>query len=129
MLNLELVSINLNTARIATDLEEKEKEFTKVKTEHDKIKSDATAEVAKLKKKEETLSKLKSELKEETEKLEETNKQNIKITEEIIAIYKQSMLFKEALGDEQVKQKILKDKLAIEKGEKKDEQIEKTPQK
>lgn len=115
MLNLELVSINLNSTRVTADLEEKEKEFSKVKVDHEKVKNNSTAESAKLKKKEETLSKLKTELKEETEKLDETNKLNIKITEEIISIYKQSMLFKEALSDEQAKQKILKEKLALEK--------------
>ena len=112
---LEMISNNLHESRIIAQLIEKKKEYEDVKIEFEKKKSKAEEEQNSLKFKENQLSTLKSNLKEEQDKLEITNKKNNEIIEEIVNIYKQSMLVKESLGDEQIRNQLLTNRLEQEK--------------
>ena len=112
---LEMISNNLHESRIIAQLIEKKKEYEDVKIEFEKKKSKAEEEQNSLKFKENQLSTLKSNLKEEQDKLETTNKKNNEIIEEIVNIYKQSMLVKESLGDEQIRNQLLTNRLEQEK--------------
>ena len=112
---LEMISNNLHESRIMAQLIEKKKEYEDVKIEFEKKKSKAEEEQNSLKFKENQLSTLKSNLKEEQDKLEITNKKNNEIIEEIVNIYKQSMLVKESLGDEQIRNQLLTNRLEQEK--------------
>lgn len=112
---LELISINLHEARVTAHLAEKKKEYEDVKAEYEKKKAKAEEDTSNLKYKENQLTTMKSNLKEEQEKLENTNKRNNEIIDEILTIYKESLLISESNGDEELKNGMLKEKLNQEK--------------
>ena len=106
-INLELVSFYIHTSRVSAKLTEKRKELTDLKSDYDRKKSKADEETSALKYKENQLSIMKSNLKDEESKFETTRKQNLKLTEDLQTFYKHHLLLTESIGDESLKEKLL----------------------
>lgn len=112
---LEMVTVGLHETRVLNQLSEKKREYEEVKHEYEKKKGKAEEEASNLKYKENQLATMKANLKEEQEKLEATNKRNNAIIDEILSLYKQSLMVKESVQDEDLKNQILNNKLISEK--------------
>lgn len=110
-MNLEILNHTLHGKRVTAKLLEKKKEFNEVKESLDKTKRKFEEEVSSLGFKHTQLEKMKTQLKDDTEKLERIFNKNQACKEEIIHIFKQQLMVSEGLGDEILKEKVIEEKM------------------
>lgn len=107
-----MVATYVHTTRTSAMLTEKRKELADLKVDFDKKKKKADEEVGSLQYKEKQLSQMKANLKEEEEKFDGARKKNISLTEQLQTCYRQQLLLSESMGDEHLKEKVVKGMLS-----------------
>lgn len=106
-LSLDVSSMDLYNNRLHRLIEEKTLEYNSIREDYEKKKKLNDEDMGGLKVKEQELSKMKTNLKEQNDILEQTAHKNQQLLDDILTTYKQHLLIEESYSDELTKQKIL----------------------
>ena len=108
-IELETLGFHTQTAKLAQRLEKQEKELAELTLQFQKKKTQFEEKVVEESVNQQKLVDMKTALREEQEKLEAVVKRNQAMLEELLQTYRNKLIVEESVGDEELKQQVLRD--------------------
>ena len=108
-IELEALGFHNQTAKLAQRLEKQEKELAELTVQFQKKKTQFEEKVVEEGVNQQKLTDMKTALRDEQEKLEAVVKRNQAMLEELLQTYRNKLIVEESVGDEELKQQVLRD--------------------